>query len=68
MAIDPVCQMTFDESAAAAASEDDGVPHSFCVSGCRVAPDEDPEEYLRTPRERSLLSRLIPGRGPRLGR
>jgi len=62
MPIDPVCKMTVDENAPAATSEYKGETYYFCSPGCKAAFDEDPEKYLRAPKRRSLLSRLLRNR------
>jgi len=46
MAKDPVCGMTVDEEKAAATSEYKGKTYYFCLKGCKVAFDKDPEKYL----------------------
>ena len=46
MAIDPVCKMTVDENSAAATSEYKGQTYYFCAKGCKIAFDENPEQYL----------------------
>ena len=46
MAIDPVCEMTVDESQAAATSEYKGKKYYFFAPGCKKAFDKDPEKYL----------------------
>lgn len=43
---DPVCDMTFDESDAAATTEYGGTTYYFCAVGCRERFEEDPERYL----------------------
>lgn len=42
---DPVCDMTFDESEAAATTEHEGTTYYFCAPGCRDAFEEEPERY-----------------------
>lgn len=67
MAMDPVCKMIVDENVAAATSTYNGATYFFCAPGCKLAFDEDPEEYLQAAEKRSLLSRLIPIRKARPG-
>jgi YHS domain-containing protein len=47
MAKDPVCGMTIDEEKAAVRSEYQGRTYYFCVLGCKVAFEKDPEKYLQ---------------------
>ena len=46
MAIDPVCKMNVDEATAQHKSEYNGKTYFFCMAGCKVAFDADPEKYL----------------------
>ncbi len=45
MAKDPVCDMTVDETSAAATSEYQGTTYYFCSVGCKKEFDEHPEQY-----------------------
>jgi nitroreductase/YHS domain-containing protein len=45
-AIDPVCGMDVDETAAAATSVYRGQTIYFCAVGCKAAFDRDPEQYM----------------------
>jgi YHS domain-containing protein len=63
MAKDPVCGMTIDEEKAAVRSEYQGRTYYFCVLGCKVAFEKDPEKYLQgkfslVPSPTSHVSRL----------
>ena len=51
MAIDPVCKMEVEESAAAATSEYKGRIYYFCSIGCKKAFDQEPEKYLAEGKE-----------------
>jgi Cu+-exporting ATPase len=46
IAIDPVCGMEVDTTAATLTSERDGTVYYFCGRGCKLDFDEDPETYL----------------------
>jgi len=48
-AVDPVCGMTVDPTAAAAknlTSNFNGTDYYFCGRGCKLDFDEDPQHYL----------------------
>jgi len=45
---DLVCGMMIDPQTAAATSEYKGEIYHFCVKGCKVAFDKDPEKYIET--------------------
>jgi YHS domain-containing protein len=46
MAIDPVCQMTVDESTAKFTSVYKGTKYFFCAPGCKKAFEANPEQYV----------------------
>jgi YHS domain-containing protein/positive regulator of sigma E activity len=46
MAVDPVCSMPVDPTAAAASLEYRGKTYYFCNPGCKQAFSQDPEKYL----------------------
>jgi YHS domain-containing protein len=46
MAIDPVCGMDVEETAATGKSEYKGQIYYFCSTGCKRSFDKDPEKYL----------------------
>lgn len=46
MAVDPVCKMNVDEKAAQHKSEYKGKTYYFCMAGCKVDFDANPEKYL----------------------
>ena len=45
-AVDPVCGMTVDRAGAAATREHDGSTYYFCMEGCAIEFEADPERYL----------------------
>jgi Cu+-exporting ATPase len=49
LVVDPVCGMTIDKGAAAAAAVHDGEEYHFCALGCRDAFVADPNVYLAEP-------------------
>jgi Cu+-exporting ATPase len=49
MAIDPVCKMNVDEATAKYKSVHNGQTYYFCMAGCKVNFDADPEKYLGGP-------------------
>lgn len=51
MAIDPVCKMEVDEKTAQFKSEYKGKNYYFCAPGCKKAFNENPEKYLKKPKE-----------------
>lgn len=51
MGIDPVCKMEVDEKAAQFKSEYKGNTYYFCAPGCKKAFNENPEKYLKKPKE-----------------
>ena len=44
--VDPVCKMVIDSDKAVATSEYKGQTIYFCVKGCKIVFDKDPEKYL----------------------
>jgi YHS domain-containing protein len=46
MAVDPVCKMNVDEATAQYKSDYKGKTYYFCMAGCKVNFDGDPEKYL----------------------
>ena len=46
MGHDPVCNMTIDESCAAAATEYKGKTYLFCAAGCKETFEKEPEKYI----------------------
>jgi YHS domain-containing protein len=46
MAVDPVCKMNVDEATAQLKSVYNGTTYYFCMAGCKVAFDENPQKYL----------------------
>jgi YHS domain-containing protein len=46
MAVDPVCKMNVDEASAQYKSNYNGSTYYFCMVGCKVAFDENPQKYL----------------------
>ena len=46
MARDPVCGITVDEKTAVGTSEHEGTTYYFCVPGCKIAFDRNPEKYI----------------------
>lgn len=46
MAVDPVCKMNVDENTAEFKSNYEGKTYYFCMAGCKVNFDADPEKYL----------------------
>ena len=46
MAVDPVCKMNVDEATTQLKSEYKGQTYYFCMAGCKVNFDENPEKYL----------------------
>lgn len=51
MAIDPICKMEVDEKTAQFKSEYKGKTYYFCAPGCKKAFNENPEKYLKKPKE-----------------
>jgi YHS domain-containing protein len=47
MAVDPVCMMQVDEKKAKHKSVYKGKTYYFCAPGCKIAFDENPEQYLK---------------------
>ena len=46
-AIDPICQMDVDtDNPPGGQSEHNGTTYYFCVPGCKVTFDKEPEKYL----------------------
>ena len=51
-AIDPICQMEVDtDNPPGGQSEYGGTSYYFCAPGCKVAFDQEPEEYLQQVRQ-----------------
>ena len=46
MAVDPVCKMNVDEATAQFKSNYNGQTYYFCMVGCKVDFDANPEKYL----------------------
>jgi YHS domain-containing protein len=46
MAVDPVCKMNVDEATAQHKSDYNGQTYYFCMVGCKVDFDANPEKYL----------------------
>lgn len=44
---DPVCNMTVEESRAAATSQYDGKTYYFCAKPCKEKFDRNPQAYIR---------------------
>jgi len=51
MALDPVCKMEVDEKTAKHESDYKGEKYYFCAPGCKKAFNENPEKYLKKPKE-----------------
>jgi len=47
MAQDPVCNMSVDESKAAATSTREGKTYYFCSTGCKERFEKEPEKYVK---------------------
>ncbi len=47
MTKDPVCGMVVDEKTAAAQYEYKGRVYYFCMQGCKMAFEKDPEKYIK---------------------
>jgi YHS domain-containing protein len=47
MAVDPVCMMQVDEKKAKHKSVYKGKTYYFCAPGCKIAFDENPEQYIK---------------------
>jgi YHS domain-containing protein len=46
MAVDPVCNMQFDEADAEFTTDYDGKTYYFCSEHCKEEFENDPEEYI----------------------
>ena len=47
MAIDPICNMTVDESTAQYKAEHMGKTYYFCCPGCQKAFEKEPMKYMK---------------------
>ena len=47
MALDPVCHMEVDEETAQWTSQYQGKTYHFCVPGCKVSFNREPEKHIR---------------------
>ena len=56
LVIDPVCGMKVDPARAAGHSEFNGRQYSFCGLGCKRKFDANPEQYIATPQQATLVA------------